>query len=147
MSEFIEEGGACPTGCGGKLHLPPPENCSCHIAPPCSACTDRNLTCDSCGWEAPPPEPFWPDTTVPKSQPNPWWEMVSAKPSHDLGNGKRVFDYDYDSRSGSTMVYRGRYEGPVTPDDIIALLGDGTFGHRGPTLFPDGTFLYTKITD
>ncbi|WP_431860049.1 hypothetical protein [Azospirillum sp.] len=47
-----EEGGPCPDGCGGTLELPPPENCSCHIAPPCGDCTDRVLTCSRCGWEA-----------------------------------------------------------------------------------------------
>jgi hypothetical protein len=73
-------------------------------------------------------------------------EMERPKPSHDLGNGKRIFDYDYDSRSGSSMQYRGRYEGNVTAADIIELLGDGTFGHRGPIL-DHGTFTYTKITD
>ena len=25
--------------------------CSCHINPPCSACTDKKLTCPECGWE------------------------------------------------------------------------------------------------
>jgi TPP-dependent indolepyruvate ferredoxin oxidoreductase alpha subunit len=64
----------------------------------------------------------------------------------DLGNGKRLLNWDYDSSSGSTMVYRGQYEGPVTEQDIIDCLGDGTFGHRGPTL-GNGRFTYTKITD
>ena len=69
-----------------------------------------------------------------------------AKIIRDLGDGKRIFDCDYNSSSGSTMEYRGRYEGPVTAEDIIKLLGDGTFGHRGPRMI-NGSFTYTKITD
>lgn len=72
--------------------------------------------------------------------------VPNKKPSIDLGDGKRIFDYDYDSSSGSTMVYSGRYEGNVTSEDIIKALGDGSFGHRGP-FFQDGRFTYTKITD
>lgn len=44
------------------------------------------------------------------------------------------------------MVWRGKYAGPVTPEDIIKHFGDGSFGHRGPTM-SGGTFTYTKITD
>lgn len=72
--------------------------------------------------------------------------VPNAKPSHDLGDGKRIFDYKYDSSSGSTMEYTGRYEGHVKPEDIIQALGDGTFGHRGPKMY-GGHFTYTKITD
>jgi len=64
----------------------------------------------------------------------------------DLGNGKRIFDYDYDSSSGSTMLYTGRYDGAVSAQDIITALGDGSFGHRGPVL-SGGKFTYTKVTD
>ena len=77
-------------------------------------------------------------------------EFYCKNPSKDLGNGKRIYDYDYDARSGSAMAYKGKYEGPVTTQDIIDALGDGTFGHRGPALYGDkerGTFAYTKITD
>jgi hypothetical protein len=48
------------------------------------------------------------------------------------------------------MVYTGKYEGAVTAAEILAHFGDGTFGHRGPTLYGDdksGRFTYTKITD
>jgi hypothetical protein len=70
----------------------------------------------------------------------------------DLGNGKRIFDYDCNSESGSTQVWRGKYEGDVTKDDIIAAFGDGSWGHRGPVLYPcqpgkPGVFTYTQITD
>lgn len=50
---MIEENGECPEQCGGRLHYPKAENCSCHILPPCAACTDVRLTCESCGWREP----------------------------------------------------------------------------------------------
>lgn len=140
---YLEEGDTCSEpGCLGKMHYAPVENCSCHISPPCSACTSNLLTCDECGFGETPivsevkERMFCPGVT----------EIYHTRPSIELGNGKRIFDYDYNSSSGSTMVYKGRYKGDVTPDDIIKALGDGTFGHRGPFL-SNGRFTYTKITD
>ena len=46
----LEEGGFCPC-CGGTLIYPLPENCSCHVNPPCSQCTSILLTCEECYWE------------------------------------------------------------------------------------------------
>jgi len=138
MKNLIDEGSPCPIGCGGTLYYPPVENCSCHINPPCYACISIKLTCNKCG------EGF-----REAEEPHQSSSVLSpkmGKPSHDFGNGKRIFDYSYDSRSGSTMVYTGRYEGEVTAKDIISFLGDGTFGHRGP-YFQNGRFTYTKITD
>jgi hypothetical protein len=137
MSE-PQEGDDCAERCGGHLHYPETVNCGCHISPPCSACTDKLLTCDNCGFKAERPQLKY------SAAPSVPWER--KKPSHDLGNGKRIFDYDYDSSSGSTMVFRGRYEGDVTAQDIIGCLGNGTFGHRGPNM-GNGHFTYTKITD
>jgi len=48
--ESVEEGGVCPLCHTGRLELEPVENCTCHIAPPCSACMDRMLICPDCGW-------------------------------------------------------------------------------------------------
>ncbi len=60
-----EEGDRCPTiGCNKFIEYCQVENCSCHIAPPCSACVGNPLQCRGCGWtdesepedEAPPSE-------------------------------------------------------------------------------------------
>ncbi|MHB8084300.1 MAG: hypothetical protein ACYDHZ_00540 [Dehalococcoidia bacterium] len=134
----LDEGSPCPTNCGGALYYPPVENCSCHINQPCASCIGIKLTCNKCGEYFRETEELQsaPSSVLPKQE----------RPSHDFGNGKRIFDYGYDSRSGSTMVYTGWYEGNVTAQDIISFLGDGTFGHRGP-VFYNGQFTYTKITD
>lgn len=45
----LDEGDTCPhDGCGGRLEYPPAENCTCHINPPCAACTSVLLTCNLC---------------------------------------------------------------------------------------------------
>ena len=145
---YIEEGMVCPKCQQGHLEIPPVKGCSCHISPPCSACTDNRLTCDACGWEEPEPEPPPPPT---QSERDGWarrqaeWE-AARKRGHTFPSGGRIFNVDHDGRSGSTMVFSGEYEGDVTAKDIFEYLGDGTFGHRGPYL-GRGRFTYTKITD
>lgn len=42
------EGDQCPF-CGSTVEYEEPENCSCHINPPCAACTSLRLTCTECG--------------------------------------------------------------------------------------------------
>lgn len=124
------------------MHYPPVEGCYCHLSPPCHKCTDNRLTCDDCGWEfiPEPPEISYRHVGGGIS------EEYTKRPSSELGEGKRIFDYDYDSSSGSTMVWRGKYAGPVTAEDIKKHFGNGSFGHRGPTL-SNGRFTYTLITD
>lgn len=46
-----EEGDACPECRTVGLAFKPGGDCSCHIAPPCWACTNSRLTCDDCGWQ------------------------------------------------------------------------------------------------
>lgn len=35
--------------CSGKYEYEAPENCSCHINPPCNACVNVALVCNICG--------------------------------------------------------------------------------------------------
>ncbi len=145
-----EEGGECPECHEGTMEIPKSKNCSCHVSPPCSACVDKLLTCDSCGWEFEPEyEPTPPPT---QSERDGWakyladWEAARQR-GHTLPSGGRIFDIHSDGSSGSTMVFTGQYEGEVTAREIFEYLGDGTFGHRGPTLLSGKRFTYTKITD
>jgi hypothetical protein len=147
MNTVFEEGGKCPE-CEGSLYYPKVRGCSCHINPPCSACTDQRLQCDTCDWEESEPEPTPPPTQAERDGWAKWlkeWEEARQR-GHTLPGGGRIFDIHDDGRSGSTMVITGRYEGDVTAAEIFAYFGDGTFGHRGPTL-ANGRFSYTKITD
>jgi len=62
MTQYAEdfiEGQDCPMltakdgqPCAGTLQYADPENCSCHICPPCNACMDVPLVCTDCHWEA-----------------------------------------------------------------------------------------------
>lgn len=148
MNNKFEEGCKCPECHQGIMQYPQVENCSCHINPPCSACTSNLLTCSKCGCEDPEPEPL-PQPT--KAQINAWerlrnkWEGLRSR-GHTFTNGGRIYNVDHRSDSGSTMEYTGRYEGSVTASQILEYLGDGTFGHIGPTMY-NGRFTYTKITD
>lgn len=140
MNNF-EEGDICPTAyCAGVLELPKVENCSCHISPPCGACTDNKLTCTACGEEIENEEPPVNHSVRPK----PFAPFAGHE--YKIGEGKRLYNVFYDGSSGSTMVFRGKIEGNVTKNEIYEKLGDGTFGHRGPHIIGD-TFTYTKITD
>lgn len=148
MKSTYEEGGKCPECNQGKLEYPRVENCSCHIHHPCSACVDNLLKCDECGCEEPELEPL---PTPTQSQLDDWAKEQakreeSKRRGYTFPSGGRIFNIDYDSSSGSTMQFKGQYEGNVTAADIFEYLGDGTFGHRGPSLF-NGKFTYTKITD
>lgn len=138
----MNEGDRCKE-CTGRMIYPPVENCSCHIAPPCDACVSNPLTCDKCGWVYEAPERSYRATEFEGLS-----EVITPnrRAIHVFPHGGRIMDYDYDSRSGSTMVWTGKYEGLVTPEDIRQHFGDGTFGHRGPSLH-NGRFSYTQITD
>lgn len=46
----LEEGDNCPS-CGGILEFSTVDNCSCHINPPCEACTNSYLRCLVCEWD------------------------------------------------------------------------------------------------
>lgn len=52
MSEHgTEEGEVClRDGCDGVLAYPKVVDCSCHLSPPCFACTENPLSCPACGW-------------------------------------------------------------------------------------------------
>ena len=144
MNEYPEEGGPCTQqNCTGYFFFPPVENCSCHIAPPCGRCVDNPLTCNTCWYAVEKEHETLTEQLAQKTYET--WHVPRHKTTHSFPNG-RVFNYGYDSRSGSTMEYKGDYEGEVTVKEIIDWLGDGTFGHRGPFFGPK-TWSYTKITD
>ncbi len=53
ISDGIYEDDICNrNGCAGTIKVYPVQNCSCHIIPPCSACTEPAEYCDKCDWEA-----------------------------------------------------------------------------------------------
>lgn len=51
--EGNDEGDPCGVdACTGTLQFELPEDCTCHISPPCSACVDSPLRCTTCERQA-----------------------------------------------------------------------------------------------
>ena len=47
----FEEGDDCPiVSCTGVGKIQEPENCSCHINPPCPSCVNCIIYCNECGF-------------------------------------------------------------------------------------------------
>ena len=132
---YFEEGDKCPECEEGELYYPPVENCSCHINPPCSACTDRKLVCDKCGYE--PEEPEYKDIPITCGL-----SMREYKPK-PLDCTK--IDYRIKTHTAATMICEGVYpEGTtrVEVEDVVK----GTFGGRFES-FGNGRFKYIAYTD
>ena len=52
MKLGTEEGEVCNRdNCKGVIKYTKPENCSCHINPPCYSCISTYLHCPECFWE------------------------------------------------------------------------------------------------
>ncbi len=132
---YYEEGDSCPECDNGKLIYPPVENCSCHINPPCSDCTDRLLTCTSCG--NPVDEPDYKDIGV-----APGLQMREFKPK-PLDNTK--IDYRTKMHTAATMIHVGVYSDGITKSEVENKVR-GTFGGRF-NYFGNGKFEYVAYTD
>lgn len=133
---FHEDGDRCPeSGCGGSLHYPPVMNCSCHIAAPCSDCTDRVLTCRECGWQEEAPDfndiPVAPGLVMREYKPTP---LDPTK-----------IDYRIKMHTSSTQICEGVYPIGATSAEVESVVR-GTFGGRFEK-FRDGKFLYVAYTD
>lgn len=131
---FLEEGDKCPE-CNGIMEYPPTQNCSCHINPPCSACTDKLLTCNECGYEEDPPE--YKDVFV-----APGLSMREYKP-RPLDNTK--IDYRVKMHTAATQICEGVYPDGTTSKEVEKVVR-GTFGGRFEH-FGNGRFKYVAYTD
>jgi hypothetical protein len=133
---YLEEGDKCPKyPCKGKMHYPLPENCSCHISPPCSACTDIVLTCNECGWE----DDSEPERAVMVC---PGLSEIIHKP-RKLDNTK--IDYRILPHTHFTMILKGVYPEHMSQQEVKEQV-KGTFGGRMVS-FKDGKFEYIAYTD
>ena len=133
----IEEGDICNrSSCTGTIATHPAENCRCHIAPPCSSCTDPRNYCAVCGWEESEDEVIQP--TYAQST------YAYAYVERPLDSTK--IDYKaYSTNTGSTMIKRGVYPEGTHIDDVRKVV-NGTFGGRF-NYFRNGTFEFVAYTD
>lgn len=133
---FHEEGDRCPTGnCDGKLEYPPVENCSCHISPPCAACTNNALTCNECGWTEEAPDQKY----IPVA---PGIAMLEYKP-RPLDSTK--IDYRHKMHSHISMLVEGVYPDGTTREELRKVVA-GTFGGTFVE-FGNGRFKFIAYTD
>lgn len=141
MSDYgYSEGETCGRkGCAGKIELHPVENCSCHIAPPCSACTAPRNFCRECGWEE-SAEEIINDYVVQVDRKTGAYKSWEPRP---LDSTK--IDWRSMSHSHASMIKEGVYPPTATRKEVEDAVR-GTFGGRFEH-FGNGKFKYIAYTD
>lgn len=134
------EGDTCRrNSCKGVIQMRAAENCSCHISPPCSACTAPRHHCDTCEWDEADDEivnGFI--VNVDKSTGNfRSWEPRPLDPTK--------IDYRIKSHTNSSQICEGVYPDGTTREQVLEKV-IGTFGGRFER-FGNGHFKYIAYTD
>jgi len=141
MTDFgYSEGDVCHRNrCKGIVQIREAVNCSCHISPPCSACTAPRHFCDTCQWDEADDEivndyvvNIDKTTGVYRS-----WEPRPLDPSK--------IDYRISSHTHASQICEGVYPEGTTMEEVRKLV-IGTFGGRFE-YFKDGKFKYIAYTD
>lgn len=145
MADFgTEDGATCwRNGCQGVIAEHPVENCSCHISPPCSACTNPREYCPECGWEAEEEERAWYLNNT---------RIVATDKTMTVGHSMgfrpldpRKLEWHSLSHSNSSMIKEGVYPEEMTQSEVEMRV-KGTFGGRFE-YFRNGKFKYIAYTD
>lgn len=134
------EGDQCRRqGCQGVIAMHPVENCSCHISPPCGACTAPRAYCAKCDWQE-KDDRIINDFVVnenPKTGVYRTWTPRPLDPTK--------FDYHNKAYTHSAMIKEGVYPEGMTLEQVLAEV-KGTFGGRFE-YFANGRFKYVAYTD
>lgn len=125
----------CPD-CGTRLKEKPVENCSCHINPPCSACTAPRMYCD-CGWEEKPYVMNDYSCRVNKKGVIKSWKLRDLDPTR--------IDYHIKAHTNSSQICEGVCPPGTTMEQVLEKVR-GTFGGRFEQ-FENGKFKYIAYTD
>jgi len=142
MSEELgfTEGDICNRkGCKGVIGTHPAKNCSCHINPPCSACTAPRGFCPVCGWEE-ADDKIVNDYVVNQDPKTGVYRTWTPRPL----DSKKI-DWHSFSHTGASMIRRGVYPEGATRGEVEAVV-NGTFGGRFNS-FGNGKFEYVAYTD
>jgi len=143
------EGDTCGRdGCAGVIATHPPKNCSCHISPPCSSCTDPRNFCPECDWEeADDVEVQTINNYVCKIEKDSGaYRSYSPRPLDPT-----KIDWRWASHTHFSMIKEGVYPFGTTREALVAAI-DGTFGgrfeyHSPATEQKHGSFKYIAYTD
>lgn len=139
------EGEICGrNGCHGVIAARESENCSCHINPPCGACTAPREECPECGWRLEDDETTFNDFKVGPVRADGSWTHYRPRPLDPT-----KIDWRSKGHTHFSMIKEGVY--PQSADDKadrIAVEAEvrGTFGGRF-NHFGDGRFEYVAYTD
>lgn len=131
----IYEGETCNRdGCVGVIETRKVEGCSCHISPPCSACTSPRNYCNKCEWdESEDEKPQLPSYSKTLEPPKP----------RELDNTK--IDWHSLYHTHFSMIKRGVYPPGATESDVRKLV-NGSFGGKF-NYFGNGRFEFVAYTD
>lgn len=128
-------------GCEGVIAYRPVENCSCHISPPCGACTAPRAHCPECEWDEADEEVIN-DYVVQVDRKSGVYKSWEPRP---LDRSK--IDWRTKSHSNSSMICEGVFPPGTTSDQVRALV-DGTFGGRFDRWDKErGEFRFIAYTD
>ena len=134
MKHGFYEGEDCGRdGCDGIIEDRPVEGCSCHINPPCSACTSPAEFCPVCDWEA-------------EDDPIPSYQHPPVKPYEPKPLDTTKIDWRCHPHTHFTMIRRGCHPKGTTRKEVLEEIGEGTFGGRF-NYFTDTSFEYIAYTD
>ena len=133
---FPEEGDICPK-CGDKsgLKYQEPDDCSCHISPPCPSCTDIRLYCEACDW-------------IDESEE---FQTIEAAPGLGIREyrprplDKSKISYRIKPHTSFSQVLEGVYPDGASIEDVkreVKSYFGGRFVHFG-----GGKFKYIQYTD
>lgn len=126
-------------GCKGVIQMRKAENCSCHICPPCSACTAPRHFCDACEWDE-ADDQIINDFIVNVDKTTGNYRSWEPRP---LDQTK--IDYRIKSHTNSSQICEGVYPEGTTREEVQKLV-IGTFGGRFEH-FGKGKFKYIAYTD
>lgn len=141
------EGETCNRdGCAGIIEERPAEDCSCHINPPCPACTAPRESCPECGWEATDDEVPFNGYLVRPANPAGAWSCYRPRPLDPT-----KIDWRSKGHTSFTMIKEGVFPFGTTREEVEDEVR-GTFGGRFERFFPGdnerpGSFKYIAYTD
>lgn len=137
---YIEDETCGRRNCDGVIKERAVENCSCHIAPPCGACTEARGYCEKCNWDA-GDDMVMNDYVVNVDRATGNYRFWEPRP---LDATK--IDWRSLSHTNFSMIKEGVYPPGTTSEQVLAAIGQGTFGGRFE-YFCNGKFKYIAYTD
>lgn len=145
MMEYgFEEGERCGRkGCQGVITCHPVEGCSCHISPPCGACTTPREYCPLCGWEHADDPTYIEHINDFVCRTSEKTRVIQAWKPRELDRSR--IDWHSKPHSNSSMVKEGVYPEGTTQAAVLEKV-KGTFGGRFE-YFGNGRFKYIAYTD